>query len=131
MKKKIFRILVFAIPLVLITWALTAKEYNTNIPWGCIITMMDKGSAKLYGLEKPGTYVGTRNGNAVTAVRGGLKLIISFQNPKLGMRAVSSKMFSSGNGLILTGSLVLWIISIILLFFPRKKKEEKSKSQAP
>jgi hypothetical protein len=125
MSKKILLVFVIAIPLILIIWGLTAEEYDTNIPWGFIITMGNEDAAQHYGLEEMGTYVGTENGTALKGVRGGLKLIFSFEDLDLGFRQVTSCMFTTINGWIFTVSLALWILCIVLLIVQKKGMKAK------
>ena len=126
MARKIFLVIVVLIPIALIVWALTDKEQG-HMRWGSLITMKDTGAAEAFGMDAPGSYVGTKNNKGLHAVRGGLKMIITLSDPGVGLRAIKSRMFSSGDGLILACALVVWIISIILfliLFYTRRKKRK-------
>jgi hypothetical protein len=119
--KKYVWILLLLIPFFWLAWGLTAKEQG-NLAWGNIVTIMDEPSAVIFGLPGPGTYVGIRDGMALPAVRGGLKLIFTFADPSLGFRALTSRIFWTMDGYIFYGTVLIWLLGIFLLIFKRRKK---------
>jgi hypothetical protein len=106
--------LVVALPLVLLVWALTAKEEG-NMAWGSVVTVGDQPSADLFGVPRPGAYVGTQRGAALPAVRGGLKLILTVEDPALGMRALTSRLFTGIEGVVVAAGLLLWVLCVVFL----------------
>jgi hypothetical protein len=91
--------------------------------WGSLVTVADVESAQLFGLDKPGAYVGMKSGKALPAVRGGLKLILTFEDPALGFRALSHRMFTGAEGFIFTATLALWILAIAALVVLRVREK--------
>jgi hypothetical protein len=103
-----------------VVWGVTAREQG-NMGWGNLVTVRDVASAKLFGLDKPGAYVGVKSGKALPAVRGGLKLIFTFEDWELGFRALGHRMFVGVDGAIFTATLSLWILALAALLVIRTR----------
>lgn len=112
--RTILWVLVIALPLALVVWALTAKEEG-NMGWGNVVHVQDQPSADLFGLPRPGAYVGTQRGTALPAVRGGFKLILTFEDPALGTRALKAHLFTGSEGVVVIAAFLLWLVSLGLL----------------
>ncbi|MDP1892258.1 MAG: hypothetical protein Q8K55_15320 [Gemmatimonadaceae bacterium] len=104
-------ILLALIPIFWIVWGVTAKEQG-SLMWGSLVTVEDSSSAALFGLTAPGAYVGTRNGTALPAVRGGLKLIFTLSDPGLGARAIRRRAFKTPAGYVFVATAMLWLLAI-------------------
>ena len=127
MTKKILWTGFILIPVFWLVWSLSAKAQGTgSVGWGTIVIVKDQETADIMGFKKPDTYLGTRDGKNFTAVRGGLKLIFTFSDIGFGFKALKSGIFSFPDGYIFVGTFFLWLLTIILLIFRRKRKTQEA-----
>jgi len=101
-------------------WALTEKEPPEGFGvYGNVMTLQDEGAARLFGLKEPGIYVVNQNNKPVTAVRGGLGMILrglaraDIDQASVGWRGLRAGLLRTAPGILLVvlaaGSLLGWI----------------------
>lgn len=127
--KRACQVVALLVLLFWIVWGLTAKEQG-NLAWGNLVTVADVESARLFGLEKPGAYVGLKNGKAISAVRGGLRLVLTLQDPALGFRAISHRMLTGAEGYTFTGTLAVLAVSLTGLVVIKVREKPSVSSSA-
>ena len=90
-KRLAYSLVVLGSFVVSLVWVFTAEvSAPGGFAYGTILTLEDEGSAKVFGAPGPGVYVANRRGKLLGAVRGGLYMILSQENPSLGFRAVKA-----------------------------------------
>ncbi len=115
-------------------WALTEREPPEGRGYyGNVMTIRDQGSADLFGVEGPGVYVVNRNHKPVTAVRGGLGMILrglasgDGDQVSVGGRGVQAGLFSTASGVCL---LILAGVSA-LGWIPLALREKRAAGEQP
>jgi len=99
--------------------------------YGDIITLKDEGSAKLFGVEGPGVYVVNKQGKAVGAIWGGLRMmaegITTAESAEVGAgwRGFSAGMTRSAGGRATLGVFALLIVSYFVQRHWRRRRVQQ------
>ena len=119
--------------LVVLFWALPCALGQIRFEpvlgaYGDIITLQDEGSAKLFGVEGTGVYVVNKQGKAVGAIGGGLRMMLEgiatadSTEVGVGWRGFSAGMTRSGAGRATLGLFAFLVVSYFAYRYWRQRR---------
>lgn len=135
---KIYLMAVASVWLLVVGWALTESEPPQGRGYyGNVMTITDQGSADLFGVAGPGIYVVNKNHKPVTAVRGGLGMIIrgvftgDSSQASVGWRGLAKGLTRTASGIFLLGVIVASVVGFFVALFLQIRKPRGMQAQAP
>lgn len=134
----VYLIAVASVWSLVVVWALTESEPPQGRGYyGNVMTLMDQSSADLFGVAAPGIYVVNKNHKPVTAVRGGLGMIIrgvftgDGSQASVGWRGLSKGLTRTASGIFLLGVVVASVAGFFAALFLRLRKPRLIQAEAP
>jgi hypothetical protein len=98
-------------------WGLAEKEPEKGRGYyGNVMRLQDRGAAEMFGVDEPGIYVVNKNHKPVTAVRGGLGMVLrgvaagDGDQVEVGFRGIGAGLVETTEGVLL---LVLASVSVL------------------
>lgn len=117
-------------------WALTESEPEEGRgSYGNVMTLQNQGAAEVFGVDEPGVYIVNKNNKPVSAVRGGLGMILrglgtaDLTQAKVGWRGVKAGLSSTGSGFMLTAVFavsVLGLLAVVAMSVRDRKRKGDS-----
>jgi len=135
---RIYFLLLVSVWVLVGVWALTEREPAQGRGYyGNVMTLKDQGAADLFGVPGPGIYVCNKNHKPMTAVRGGLGMIIhgtftaDSSEASVGWRGLSEGLTRTAAGFFLLGVIAASVAGFFAAFFLSLRKTRVVQATAP